>query len=38
MRESSDAWCDAAIAAGTPADAARAAADRITAVYTGAGG
>ena len=31
---SSDAWCEAAIAAGTPADEARAAADRTTAAYT----
>jgi uncharacterized protein YndB with AHSA1/START domain len=32
---SSDAWCAAAIAAGDPPDAARAAADRTTAAYTG---
>jgi uncharacterized protein YndB with AHSA1/START domain len=38
MRDSSDAWCDADIAGGTPADVARAAADRTTAAYTGAGG
>ncbi len=31
---SSDAWCEAAIAAGTPAEQARAAADRTTAAYT----
>jgi uncharacterized protein YndB with AHSA1/START domain len=33
---SSAAWCDASIAAGTDPEAARAAADRTTAVYTGA--
>jgi uncharacterized protein YndB with AHSA1/START domain len=38
MRGSSDAWCDADIAGGTPADVARAAADRTTEAYTGAGG
>jgi uncharacterized protein YndB with AHSA1/START domain len=38
MRASSDAWCDADIAAGTPADVARAAADRTAEAYTGAGG
>jgi uncharacterized protein YndB with AHSA1/START domain len=38
MRASSDAWCDADIARGTPADAARAAADRTTEAYTAAGG
>jgi len=32
---SSDAWCAAAVAAGEPAEAARAAADRTTAAYTG---
>ena len=32
----SEAWADASIAAGTPADAARAAAGRTTAFYTGA--
>ena len=34
-RRSSDAWCDASIALGTDAAAARAAADRVTAFYTG---
>ncbi len=34
---SSDEWCRASIAAGTDASAARAAADRTTAFYTGAG-
>jgi uncharacterized protein YndB with AHSA1/START domain len=34
---SSDAWCDASVAAGAPPDEARAAADRTTAAYTGAG-
>ena len=34
VRGSSDAWCDADIAGGTPADAARAAADRTTDAYT----
>jgi uncharacterized protein YndB with AHSA1/START domain len=38
MRNSSDAWCDADIAGGTPADLARAAADRTTEAYTAAGG
>ena len=38
MRGSSDAWCAADIAGGTPADAARAAADRTTEAYTGAAG
>jgi uncharacterized protein YndB with AHSA1/START domain len=38
MRGSSDAWCDADIAGGTPADIARAAADRTTEAYTAAGG
>ncbi len=33
-RRSSDAWCDASIALGTDAAAARAAADRVTAFYT----
>ena len=32
---SSDQWCQASIAAGTPADEARAAAERVTAFYTG---
>ena len=32
----SESWGDASIAAGTPADAARAAAGRTTAFYTGA--
>lgn len=32
---SSDDWCRASIASGTPADAARQAADRTTAAYTG---
>lgn len=35
VRASSDAWAEASIAAGTPADAARAAAVRTTAFYTG---
>lgn len=35
VNRSSDAWCDASIAAGTDADAARAAAQRTTAFYTG---
>jgi uncharacterized protein YndB with AHSA1/START domain len=35
MTLSSQAWCDASIAAGTDADAARAAAARATAAYTG---
>jgi uncharacterized protein YndB with AHSA1/START domain len=35
MRRSSEAWGEAAIAAGTPSDAARAAAARTTAAYTG---
>jgi len=38
MRSSSDAWCDADIAGGTPTDVARAAADRTTEAYTGAPG
>jgi hypothetical protein len=38
MRRSSDAWCDADIAGGTPADVAREAAERTAAAYTGAGG
>jgi uncharacterized protein YndB with AHSA1/START domain len=38
MRSSSDAWCDADIAGGTPSDVARAAADRTTEAYTGAPG
>lgn len=33
---SSQRWCEASVAAGTPADEARAAADRTTAAYTGA--
>ncbi|MFI7426366.1 SRPBCC family protein [Micromonospora sp. NPDC049836] len=33
---SSERWCEASVAAGTPADEARAAADRTTAAYTGA--
>jgi len=36
MRASGSAWCEADIARGTPADAARAAADRTTQAYTGA--
>ena len=36
MRSSSDAWCDADIAGGTPTEVARAAADRTTEAYTGA--
>lgn len=35
MQESSGRWCDASIAAGTDPDAARAAAERTTAAYTG---
>ncbi|HWM18356.1 MAG TPA: SRPBCC family protein [Ilumatobacteraceae bacterium] len=35
MRMSSDDWCRASIEAGTPAEEARAAADRTTAAYTG---
>jgi uncharacterized protein YndB with AHSA1/START domain len=35
---SSQRWCDASIAVGTAEAAARAAADRVTAFYTGAGG
>jgi uncharacterized protein YndB with AHSA1/START domain len=35
MRHSSDRWCEASIAAGTDATAARAAAARTTAAYTG---
>ncbi len=35
MRLSSDDWCRASIEAGTPADEARAAADRTIAAYTG---
>ena len=35
MRLSSDDWCRASIEAGTPADEARAAADRTSAAYTG---
>jgi uncharacterized protein YndB with AHSA1/START domain len=37
MRASSDAWCDADIARGTQPEVARAAADRTTEAYTGAG-
>jgi hypothetical protein len=37
MRASSDAWAEASIAAGTPEAAARAAAGRTTAFYTGTG-
>ncbi|MEV0430264.1 SRPBCC family protein [Micromonospora sp. NPDC050495] len=33
---SSQRWCEASVAAGTPAEEARAAADRTTAAYTGA--
>jgi hypothetical protein len=33
---SSDGWCDAGVAAGADPAAARAAADRTTAAYTGA--
>ena len=36
MTRSSDAWCEAAVAAGDDASAARAAADRTAAAYTGA--
>jgi uncharacterized protein YndB with AHSA1/START domain len=36
MSMSSQAWCDASVAAGTAAGAAEAAADRTTAFYTGA--
>jgi uncharacterized protein YndB with AHSA1/START domain len=35
MRGSSEAWREASVAAGTPQDEARAAADRTTAAYTG---
>jgi hypothetical protein len=35
VTESSDYWCAASIAAGTPEAAAQAAADRTTAAYTG---
>jgi uncharacterized protein YndB with AHSA1/START domain len=35
MRRSSDEWCQASIAFGTPADVAEAAAARTTAAYTG---
>lgn len=35
IRDSSEGWCEASIAAGTPADDARAAAARTTAAYTG---
>ena len=35
MRGSSEAWREASVAAGTPEDEARAAADRTTAAYTG---
>jgi uncharacterized protein YndB with AHSA1/START domain len=35
IRQSSDAWCAAAIAAGADPDAARASAERTTAAYTG---
>lgn len=38
IRASSDAWCAADIAGGTPAGRARAAADRTTEAYTAAGG
>jgi uncharacterized protein YndB with AHSA1/START domain len=37
MTGSSDQWCQASIAAGTPATEAQAAAERTTAFYTGAG-
>lgn len=37
MRASNDGWCAADIASGTPADAARAAADRTIAAYIGEG-
>jgi uncharacterized protein YndB with AHSA1/START domain len=37
VRATSDDWCRASIAAGTDADAARAAADRTTAAYTATG-
>lgn len=37
MRRSSDEWCRASIAAGTPAEAARLAAERTTIAYTGSG-
>ncbi|NES16184.1 MULTISPECIES: SRPBCC family protein [Micromonospora] len=36
MTESSARWTEASVAAGTPADQARAAGDRVTAFYTGA--
>jgi hypothetical protein len=35
MTEASARWTEASIAAGTPADEARAAGDRVTAFYTG---
>ncbi|MFL5818163.1 MAG: SRPBCC family protein [Conexibacter sp.] len=38
MRASGDAWCDADVAGGTPAELARAAADRTAQAYTAAGG
>jgi uncharacterized protein YndB with AHSA1/START domain len=38
MRESSEGWGRASIAAGTPEDAARAAVERTTAAYTGSDG
>jgi uncharacterized protein YndB with AHSA1/START domain len=38
MARSSDAWCAADIASGTPEDDARARADRTLAAYTGTGG
>jgi uncharacterized protein YndB with AHSA1/START domain len=37
MARSSQAWCEADIASGTPEDVARAAADRTLAAYTGSG-
>ena len=36
VHASSESWGDASMAAGTPAEAARAAAGRTTAIYTGA--
>ena len=38
VARSSDAWCEADIAAGTPEDKARAGAAAVLAMYTGAGG
>jgi uncharacterized protein YndB with AHSA1/START domain len=35
IRRSSDAWCEASVASGTDRQAARAAADKVAAMYTG---